>query len=113
MHELVVTENILSIATQHAQQAGASRIVGIEIVMGQLSSMVDDSIQFYWDIISEGTPAQGAALHFTRVPAELECQACHHTYPPTTESFACPQCSSLNVKVISGDDLRVESIEVE
>lgn len=113
MHELVVTEYILSIATQHAQQAGASRIVGIDIVMGQLSSMVDESIQFYWDIISEGTPAQGAALHFTRIPAELECQSCHHTFPPNTESFTCPQCGSLTVKVIRGDDLRVESIEVE
>jgi hydrogenase nickel incorporation protein HypA/HybF len=113
MHELAVTENILAIATRHAQQAGASRIVGIELVLGQLSTMIDDSIQFYWDILSEDTLAQGATLHFTRTAAVLECLSCHHTFPPATDTFACPQCNSLNVKVISGDDLRLESIEVE
>jgi hydrogenase nickel incorporation protein HypA/HybF len=113
MHELAVTENILAVAMRHAEQAGACRIVGIDMVLGQLSSLIDDSIQFYWDIISRGTLAEGATLHFIRTAAVLECLACHHTFPPATDTFACPQCHSLTVKVVSGDELRLESIEVE
>jgi hydrogenase nickel incorporation protein HypA/HybF len=48
MHEMVVTENILNIATRHALHAGAKRVTDIHITIGQLSSIVDDSVQFYW-----------------------------------------------------------------
>jgi hydrogenase nickel incorporation protein HypA/HybF len=52
MHELAVTEHILDIALKHAQNANALSVDEIYLVIGQLSSIVDDSIQFYWDIFS-------------------------------------------------------------
>jgi hydrogenase nickel incorporation protein HypA/HybF len=113
MHELAVTQSILDIALRHARTAGARRIVGIHLRLGQLSSMVDDSVQFYWDIISADTPAQGAQLRFERVPAELCCLECGRIFRPGADTFDCPACSSPHVRVHSGDDLRVESIDVE
>ena len=76
MHELAVTESILNIAVQHASQAGAVRVTDLHLVIGQLSSIVDDSVQFYWDMISEGTICAGAELHFERRPATLKCLDC-------------------------------------
>ncbi len=80
MHELAVTESILKIATTHAQQAQASHVTDINIVLGQLSSIVDDSVQFYWDIISQETICSGSKLHFERIPAQLACMDCGTTY---------------------------------
>jgi hydrogenase nickel incorporation protein HypA/HybF len=74
---------------------------------------VDDSIQFYWDIISEGTLAEGARLHFRRVPVELQCLECESRYSPTEEDFACPNCSSQKIKVVSGEEFYLDAIEVE
>jgi hydrogenase nickel incorporation protein HypA/HybF len=113
MHELPIAENILHIALDHAAQAGASRVTDLHLVIGQLSSIVDDSIQFYWDIISQETLCAGATLHFERVPATLRCQDCGHTYTLTRELMACPQCDSIRLKVIAGEEFRLESIEVE
>lgn len=113
MHELPVTQSILQIALQHAQKAHAKRIVDLNIVMGELSSMVDDSIQFYWDIIAKDTIAEGAALHFRRVPAQLECLACAAQYHPSSEELACPRCGSLRVKILAGEEFLLESIDVE
>ncbi|HAX69543.1 MAG TPA: hydrogenase maturation nickel metallochaperone HypA, partial [Anaerolineae bacterium] len=48
MHELPVTQSLLKIALDHAEKANAKQITALNIVMGELSSMVDDSIQFYW-----------------------------------------------------------------
>jgi Zn finger protein HypA/HybF involved in hydrogenase expression len=39
MHELPVVENILSIATQNAQQNKAKEVISINLVIGQLSSL--------------------------------------------------------------------------
>lgn len=113
MHELPITESILEITLRHAQQANAQRVEAINIIIGQLSSVVDDSVQFYWDMISEGTIAQGAKLNFQRKAVELQCLACQQIYSPQGESFACPECQSESIKVITGEEFYLESIEVE
>ena len=113
MHELPITESILEITLRHAQQANARRVEAINIVIGQLSLVVDDSIQFYWDMISEGTIAQGAKLNFQRKPVGLRCLDCQHEYSPSGESFACPNCHSESIKIIAGEEFYLDSIEVE
>jgi len=111
MHELSVTQSILEIALRHAQQAGGPRITDIYLVIGQLSSVVDDSVQFYWDLISEDTLAQGAKLHFRRIPAEMCCRSCHRRFSPN-ESLTCPDCGSARIRISAGDEFYMESIGV-
>lgn len=112
MHELSITENLLELALRHASEAGADRITDLYLVIGQLSSFLDDSIQFYWDTISQGTIAQGAQLHFKRVRAECLCHACGHR-DFLTPDFTCPACGSPALQVLSGDEFYLESIEVD
>ena len=111
MHELMVTESLLEIALRHARDAEAGRITDLHLVIGELSSVIDDSVQFYWDIVSEGTPAEGAKLHFRRIPAEMACQECGETYDPKVE-LTCPACNSSNVRIVAGQEFYLEAIEV-
>ncbi|HEY5901610.1 MAG TPA: hydrogenase maturation nickel metallochaperone HypA [Anaerolineales bacterium] len=113
MHELAVTQSILKIVLKHAEQAGAQRVTDIHIVLGELSTSVDDSIQFYWDIIARETPAEGASLHFRRVPAELQCMTCFFKYRPEAGELVCPRCGSVGAKIIAGEESYVEAIDVE
>ena len=113
MHELAVTENLLNIAVRHATQANAVRVTGLHLVIGQLSSIVDDSIQFYWDMISAGTICEGAQLHFERRLAMLKCLDCDQTYALSGELTDCPNCHSARIKVVAGEEFYLDSIEVE
>lgn len=113
MHELAVTQSLLKLAAEHADAAEATRITDIYIEIGQLSSYVDESVQFYWDLISKGTVAQGATLHFHRVPMELECRDCDHCFEPTGASFECPSCKGEHVEVVSGDVFQLVGLDVE
>ena len=113
MHELAVTESILDIAIKHAQQAEASRVTDLYLVIGRLSSIVDESVQFYWDIISQATLAEGAVLHFNRVPAKMRCNDCSAEYEMQDQLAPCPNCESNNLTLISGDEFWLESIEIE
>ena len=113
MHELSVTESILEIALRHANLAKAQKITQLYLVIGQLGSIVDDSVQFYWDIISKDTIAEGAVLHFRRLPAKFLCLECNHEYTPDGNGYACPACASERVKVISGEEFFMEAIDVE
>ncbi|HHN94102.1 MAG TPA: hydrogenase maturation nickel metallochaperone HypA [Anaerolineae bacterium] len=113
MHELSITQSVLEIALRHAEQAHAARITQLNLVIGELSTIVDDSVQFYWDIISRGTIAEGAVLHFERVPGVLRCLNCGHTFPLNGEDFSCPRCGDRQVITAGGDDFRLDSIEIE
>lgn len=113
MHELAVTENILNIAIKHAREHKATIVTDIYLTIGQLSSIVDDSIQFYWDIISKDTICKGATLHFERIPAQVKCMACGHDFPLQNEPGVCPQCQSALIKVLSGEEFFVDSIGIE
>ncbi len=113
MHELAVTESILKIALRHAEAAKAERITELHLVVGQLASIVDESVQFYWDIISKDTLAEGAELIFRRVPAELACLSCNTRYAPSKEALACPNCGSAAVQVVAGEEFYLEAIDVE
>jgi hydrogenase nickel incorporation protein HypA/HybF len=112
MHELSVTESILEIALRHGREAGAARVTELFLVIGELSTIVDDSVQFYWDIISESTAAAGSRLHFRRVPGQLGCRTCGYTYSPR-QDLPCPACGGVEIDVLAGDDFYLEAIEVE
>ena len=113
MHELSVTENILDIALSHANTNHAKRVTDIYLVIGRLSSIVDDSVQLYWDFVSEGSICEAAKLHFERKPAVFRCQDCGSEYQIDSDLTPCPTCNSFRTIIISGEEFFVDSIEIE
>ncbi len=112
MHELPVTQDILRIVREHAERAGATQVTDITIVVGELSSFIDDSIQFYFDMLSPDTIAEGAALHFKRIKTRFRCRQCGTEFEPEGRDWICPACQALGGDVIAGKEFFVESIEI-
>ncbi|PDW01624.1 hydrogenase maturation nickel metallochaperone HypA/HybF [Candidatus Viridilinea mediisalina] len=111
MHELAITESVIKVAVG---AAAGRRIHAIHLAIGVLSSIVDDSVQFYFDILSRDSLAAGATLHFRRIPASAQCQTCGHQCsiePPLPP--ACPACASVALRISGGMEFHVESIDVE
>ena len=113
MHELAVTESILEIALKHARQAGASRVSDIYLVIGKLSSIIDDSVQFYWEMIAEGSICDHARLHFQSIPARMKCNQCGLEFEMLDRLNPCPDCASIQLTIIAGEEFFVESIAIE
>lgn len=113
MHELSVTESILEVASTHAKNANAKKVTRINLVIGRLSSIVDDSVQFYWEMVSEGTICASSILIFSRVPAVLHCEDCSSDYEIEQSLTPCPQCGSYKTTIKSGEEFFIDSIEVE
>lgn len=105
---------MLDVALEAAANAGAERILEIHLVIGDLTTMVDDSVQFYFDLMSEGTAAEGAILVFRREGGRLSCADCGldaEVTPPLPH--VCPRCEGLALTVTGGQRFMVESIEVD
>ena len=114
MHELPATRGILAVALDTAREVNAVRVTSIDILIGEMTSLVDDSVQFYFDILAKDTLAAGARLNFKREPGLGMCLGCGQTFavkPPLDPE--CPHCSAYAVRVSGGNRFFVESIEVD
>lgn len=115
MHEFGITQQLLQLVLAEAEKAEAKRILNIKLVVGELTAIIDESVQFYFDMLSEGTAAQGAVLSFEHVAAEFCCSDCHQPFTRQTGTyhFRCPHCGGQGVSTGKGKEFYVSSMEVE
>ena len=110
MHELSVTQSALEAALL---RAGAARIKDVHLALGTLSAIEPDSIRLYWDEISKGTLAEGAVLHFQRVPTESVCMDCGHRLMVEAEVPPCPACQGPHLRAVDDEYLGLAALDVE
>jgi hydrogenase nickel incorporation protein HypA/HybF len=113
MHEQNICESLLALAIKHAEQANASRILRIYLVVGEYSGVVDESVEFYFRLLSKGTIAEDADIIFTHVPAQLRCRNCDTVFTLEQLNLHCPNCNEQQVEIASGKEMYIESLEVE
>jgi hydrogenase nickel incorporation protein HypA/HybF len=113
MHEQSIVESLLALAIENAGKAKASKILRIYLVVGELSGVVEESVNFYFGFLSKDTIAAQASLFFMRTPAQLRCRNCNTIFLPEKLNFHCPNCKEQQVEIISGRELYIDSMEVE
>ena len=111
MHEYAVTESILEIVQNEADKAGVDKIDSVTIVIGELSTFVDQSIEFYFSALSQGTVAEDARLIFEKVEAMAVCCECGKDFRPANIYSPCPECHSPVFEVKQGQELFVDNLE--
>ena len=113
MHELTITEQIAEIAIRHGEKNAAEKITDLYLVIGELSTVIDDSVQFYWDLITKDTICEGSKLHFSRIPAKFQCLDCGKEYQMKDgELIPCPHCQSSKMEIVEGKEFHLDSINI-
>jgi len=113
MHEMAITMSMLDLILDEAVKAGASKVVAVNVVLGEMTGVVDHYVQTNFDLLSRNTPAEGAVLSFQNVPRQARCRKCAYVFRPADICWTCPKCQSTEFEIIAGNELYVESIEVE
>ena len=114
MHEYPITEQIIKLAEKHGREFRASQqIKRITLVVGERSGYVTESIQMYFDIISEGTACEGAELVMKGVKPKIRCPSCGELFVRKPMSFSCPMCGTDGEPTDIGREFYIESIEIE
>ena len=113
MHEQSIVESILALAIENAEKANASKILKINLVVGELSGVLEDPASFYFGFLSKDTIASQASLVFKHVPAEFRCRTCDKIFLPEKPDLRCPSCSGQQLEIVSGRELYIDSLEVE
>jgi hydrogenase nickel incorporation protein HypA/HybF len=110
MHELSVSSAIVDTVVRHA---AGRRVTAVDVRLGHLRQVVPTSLAFYFELVSRETVCDGAVLRQEVVPARLRCRGCAHEWEIDMPHFRCPACESADVKIETGEELEVASIDVE
>jgi hydrogenase nickel incorporation protein HypA/HybF len=113
MHEQSIVESLLAVALKNAENAKAAKILRIYLVVGELSGVVEEAVNFYFSFLSKNTIAAEAGLFFMRIPAQLRCRNCNTNFSPEKLDYRCPNCKEQQVEIIGGRELYIQSMEVE
>jgi hydrogenase nickel incorporation protein HypA/HybF len=110
MHELAIAQSMFEIARRHAR---GRRVTRVEVRVGHLRQVVPASLEFAFELIAQGTELEGAALVIDHVPAAGVCRDCGSEVPLPDFPLMCSACGGLDVDVTEGEELEVESLELE
>ena len=109
MHELSIADAIVRIAAAHA---GERRVTAVHVEVGRLRQVVPDALEFAFGLVAQDTVVEGAELVLEEVPVRVACAACATESEQRSFPLACLRCGSLDVEVVGGEELQVESIEL-
>jgi len=110
MHELSIAESVVQVASRHAAGRPVSKVT---VKVGHLRQVVPSALEFSFELVAEGTVVAGAELELEEVPAAGTCRDCGAQSEIDGFPLLCQGCGGLDMEVTRGEELLVDSIEVE
>jgi hydrogenase nickel incorporation protein HypA/HybF len=110
MHELTIAEAIVGIA---ADRAAGRRVLAVDVKVGALRQVVPAALEFAFELTVMGSNLEGAELRIENIRAVGRCADCGHVSELDWFPFACAGCGSVDLELVGGEELLVESIDVD
>ena len=110
MHELSIAEAVVDIAVRHA---GGRPVSAVELRVGHLRQVVPSALEFAFELVAAGTVLEGAELKMETVAATGLCRTCGAQTALPDFPLCCRHCGGFDVEVTSGEELLVDSLELE
>ncbi len=114
MHELPIIGEVVKVALRHAEMNRAKKIVRVQLAIGDLSDLVDEWVQHYFEFLTKDTIAREAELVIEHVPITIQCEPCRKpfTVDRNEMDFHCPECGEKGTRLLEGRGFKVKSIEI-
>ena len=113
MHELALAQSLLATIESVAKQHGATKVKHAVVEVGELSCCDPTTLGFAFEVSRNGTVAETCNLEVQLAPLMVQCPACGYDGRGTVDHLGCPQCEGVPVRVVTGRQIRLVSIDVE
>lgn len=113
MHELSIIQSVVTTVSEALAGREIGRVESVRLRIGALSSVVEDALQFGYEIATEGTILSGSRLEVVYLPVVIYCKACDQLGElKGINSFRCPNCGRPSGDIRQGRELEIDSVEV-
>src|SRR3954465_1235156 len=102
MHEVGLIESVVAMAVETAGRERAAKIHRVTLRIGRLAGVEPEALALAFEVVSEGTLAQGARLEGETVEVVCHCGECGRDFTPPDFIFLCPTCEQPSADVRQG-----------
>ena len=113
MHETSLVEALMDTLLDMQRRQGWSGVSRVTLKVGKLRQVVPEAMVFCFEVASKGTSVEGASLEIEEAPLVSRCTRCGEEWSDSESLGLCPFCGSVDVEVVQGMELLLESVEVE
>jgi len=113
MHEMSLCEGVLQVLEDGARIQGFKKIKTVWLEIGALACVEPEAMRFCFDVVANGTLAEGSSLEIVEIPAKAWCMVCAKLVAIKQRYDACPDCGGFQLQVSGGDEMRIKELEVE
>ncbi len=113
MHELSVCQSMLRQVSKIARQHDARHVSRVQLRIGALSGVEPDLLKQVFPIASTGTVAEGAQLSIKTLPVCVQCEGCGAESEVKANKLICSACGDWHTRLVSGNEMFLDSIEIE
>ena len=112
MHELSIALGIVKIAENETAKANAKKVTKIELEIGVLSGVEQDSLSFVWESAVKDSVLEKAEKEIDIIGGKGKCADCNTEFDMDNIYDPCPKCNSNFKGILQGKELRVKALEV-
>ena len=112
MHEVAVIEEIVESVREEIKKYPGAKVESVSLRIGKLRQFVPEIMKFCYDVAGKGTELEGSTLLLTEIPVQIFCRRCEMTTELDEYDFHCPDCQSVDIQVIAGNELILDSIKL-
>ena len=113
MHELAVAQALVEQVEGVIRQHAASSASLIRVRIGPLAGVVPELLQSAFPLAAEGSRLQHADLELVASPIRVRCETCGAETEAAMNRLVCGACGDWHTRIVSGDELLLESVELE
>lgn len=113
MHEYSIVQALLTQCEDIAKENEAESVTKIIVKIGKMSGVEPHLLEIAFNTFKEKTVCDGADFILNVQPLTIECNQCQAVTVLDEIFYKCPECESLDVKVIDGEDMYLMTLEME
>jgi len=112
MHELSLAEHVLHSMIDYTQKNNV-KISKIHLQIGELSTIVAESLTFSFDIVKTNTLLENTELEIHFEKGMAKCKNCQKEQEISKYATPCSFCGHAYLDILSGNQMLIHSIELE
>lgn len=112
MHELSVCQALVQQLKAVSAANGGGAVALVKLRIGPLSGIEATLLRHAFPLASAGTIADGAELVIDAAVIVVQCSACGARSEAAPNRMLCGACDSYKVRMVSGDEMLLESVEL-
>jgi hydrogenase nickel incorporation protein HypA/HybF len=113
VHELAVAQALVEQVNAVIDQHNATAASLIRVRIGPLAGVVPELLGSAFPLAAAGSRMERAVLDLVAAPIKVRCQTCGAETEAAMNRLICGACGDWHTRVISGDELLLESVELE